>query len=170
MLHWYLVFTKASGESTADENLRRLGYRVYFPRLIQPTLQRGCRIERIAPLFPRYLFLQLDVGYQSLAPARSTLGVASIVRFGSEYAVIPDRVVNGLIQRSDPESGLHRLSHQPLFQPGAAVHIIAGAFDGLEGIFEREAGKERVLVLLNLLGRHVSVRVPAQFVLPDHVW
>ncbi len=38
---------------------------------------------------------------------------------------------------------------------------------GVEGVLECEAGNDRVQVLLNLLGRDVSVRVPAGFVVPS---
>jgi transcriptional antiterminator RfaH len=164
---WYLILTKPSGEETAKVNLERQGYRTYFPRLQQRKLYRGRWVERISALFPRYLFLQLDTGRQSLAPVRSTLGVAATVRFGSEYAIVPATVVDGLIQRADPESGLHELK-RPLFEPGAAVRIMSGAFAGLEGIFEREIGEDRVVVLFKLLGREASVRLPAGFVVPAY--
>jgi hypothetical protein len=35
MLRWYLVHTKPSGEASAELNLTRQGYRVYFPRVVQ---------------------------------------------------------------------------------------------------------------------------------------
>ena len=57
MLHWYLVHTEPSGEAKAELNLRRQGYGVYFPRLIQ-TVRRGGKLrERIVALFPRYFVL-----------------------------------------------------------------------------------------------------------------
>src|SRR5262245_43938276 len=93
---WYLVFTQAQGEQTASINLGRQGYRVYCPRLQRRTLSRGRWIERIVALFPRYLFVQLDAARQSLAPVRSTIGVAGIVRFGAEPALVPQGMVDAL--------------------------------------------------------------------------
>lgn len=43
---------------------------------------------------------------------------------------------------------------------------MAGAFEGLQGIFERDAGNERVVVLLKLLGQDAVVRVPGRFLTP----
>jgi transcriptional antiterminator RfaH len=165
-LRWFLVCAKPSAESTAQINLERQGYRVYYPRLLRPTLYRGRWIDRIVSLFPRYLFVQLDAAAQSLSPVRSTLGVANIVRFGSEVAVVPGAVVDGLIRCADPQTGLHKLSPGPIFKPGAAVRVIAGAFEGFQGIFERDVGSERVVILLRLLGQDASVRVPGRFVVP----
>jgi len=163
MLRWYLIHTKVSGEMAAQTNLERQGYEVYLPRLVQSARMGGRWRTRVTPLFPRYLFLGLDEGRQSLRPVHSTIGVAAVVRFGSKYTTVADLVLQELRDREDPETGLHRLNQAPL-SPGAAVRITAGAFGGLEGIFERPEGTERVLVLLQLLGQQASVRLPCEFV------
>ncbi len=162
---WFLISTKPCSEATAKANLERQGYRVYLPQLLQPRLVRGRWIDRITALFPGYLFLQLVIGSESLSPVRSTLGVSAPVRFGSEYAIVPAHVVNTLINRADPDSGLHRLTRR-LFEPGSLVRVIAGSFAGLEGVFERETGEDRVVVLFNLLGRETPLRMPAGCVAP----
>jgi transcriptional antiterminator RfaH len=169
MRRWYLVQTKPSSETIAQTNLLRQGYEVYLPRLLQPVRRAGRWRDRIVALFPRYLFVRLIEGSQSLSPVRSSVGVASVVRFGFRYAEVPDRIVSDLKSRSDPDSGLHRMQRPTLFTPGARVRITTGAFDGLEGVFEREVGADRVDVLLQLLGQEASVRVPAGFVVPECV-
>ena len=168
MLRWYLVHTKPSRESLAEENLRRQGYRVHLPRMVHSVRRAGQWRESIAPLFPRYLFLQLHEGRQALSPVRSSVGVAGIVRFGASYAIVADEIMRELRLREDPETGLHRLIMRPHLARGAAVHITTGPFEGLEGVFEREAGCDRVVVLLNLLGQDAQVRVHADFVLPGY--
>lgn len=165
LLQWFLVLTKPAAENLAKLNLERQGFRVYYPRLLRPSLCRGRWKDRIVSLFPRYLFVQLDVSCQSLAPVRSTVGVASIVCFGSRTAVVPDAIIEALMCRADPQSGLHELQH-PVFEAGAAVRVIAGAFAGLEGIFEREEGHGRVIILFQLLGREARVNLSAGIVAP----
>ena len=81
-MRWYLIHTKPTREVAAEVNLQRQGYQVYYPRLLRPTLVNGRWIDRVASLFPRYLFLRLAVGRQAMGPVRSTVGVANIVRFG----------------------------------------------------------------------------------------
>lgn len=160
MLRWYLIHTKPSGEPLAESNLSRQGYEVYLPRLAQAVRRGGEWRDRIAALFPRYMFLRLNEGTQALNPVRSTVGVTGIVRFGSRFTTVPDQVVATLRARADPDTGLHRLSRRGQPAPGASVRIGGGLFDGLEGVFEREAGSDRVIVLLKLLGQDVSVCVP----------
>ena len=52
--------------------------------------------------------------------------------------------------------------------PGARVRIIAGPFEGLEGVFQRESGSERAIVLLSVLGQTASVGVAVGSVVPRH--
>jgi transcriptional antiterminator RfaH len=167
MVRWYLIYTKPKQEAVAEMNLLRQGYEVYYPRLLAPSRIRGCWVDRVTSLFPRYLFLRLAVGHQTLAPVRSTLGVASIVRFGIEYTVVPDTIVDHLRMCADSETGLHRLHSRAVCEPGSNVRIAAGVFDGLQGVFERESGDERVVLLLGLFGRDTPVQLPSAFVLPQ---
>jgi transcriptional antiterminator RfaH len=122
-------------------------------------------VDRVEPLFPRYLFLQIDVEEQSVAPVRSTVGVTDIVRFGAEYATVLDKIVQELMNRAEPETGLHRL-RKPLFERGVHVRVSEGAFSGLDGVFECYEGEERVLILLEMLGRQTRVRIPIDQVVP----
>jgi transcriptional antiterminator RfaH len=154
-------------ETVAEINLQRQGYQVYYPRLSRPTRVRGHWADQITSLFPRYLFLRLSLGDQAMGPIRSTVGVANIVRFGCEYPVVPDAVVENLRVRADTQTGLHRLHRDTPFEPGCHVRIVAGVFEGLEGVFQRESGVDRVMLLLGLLGRETLVQVPAGFVSPQ---
>jgi transcriptional antiterminator RfaH len=166
MLHWYLIHTKPAREAVAEVNLLRQGYEVYYPRLLRPTRHRGRWTDRVASLFPRYLFLRLAVGRQAMGPVRSTVGVANIVRFGYDYTVVPDAVIANLRMRADSETGLHRLQGRAPIMPGSNVRVVGGVFDGLEGVFQRESGVERVVLLLGLLGRDTFVQLPAALILP----
>jgi transcriptional antiterminator RfaH len=171
MLRWYLVHTKPSAESVAQRNLERQGYEVYLPRLLQRVLAGRQVRERIVSLFPRYLFLRLCEGAQALAPVRSSIGVSGIVRFGGDYAVVPEKVVRDIRSRADPQTGLHRLALRAPLTAGTAVRLMMSPFSGLEGVFDREDGTQRSIVLLKLLGHEIPVRVSAAYILPrDSAW
>ncbi len=165
MSAWYAVLCKPRREEVAEANLRRQGYRVCLPRLATQRRRNGKWIDAVEPLFPRYLFVAAANERQNLAPVRSTVGVSNIVRFGAEYATVPDQIVQGLIGRADPQTGLHRL-RQPLFVRGAHVGVSGGPLDGLDGVFERYEGEDRVLILLEFLGHETRVRIPIDRVVP----
>jgi transcriptional antiterminator RfaH len=164
MRRWYLIHSKLGAEREAQLHLQRQQYQTYLPRLLQRVRRRGQLRMQVAPLFPRYLFLQLDEGRECLAPVRSTSGVADVVRFGGRFATVPDRIIEALRAREDPETGLHSLCLPARLTPGTHVRIEAGAFAGLEGVFGRAEGGERVVVLLTLLGQEREVHLPAEVV------
>lgn len=166
MRRWYVVHTKPLGEETARLNLERQGYHVYFPQL-QKSSRRKSRGLDVVPLFPRYVFLHLDEGLQSLKPAHSTLGVTTVVRFGLRYAIVPDGVITTLRSRAEADTGLHRLRLPGPLARHTPVTVTGGPFESLEGVFERSEGHERVLIFLELLGREALVQVPADMIVPS---
>ncbi len=168
MQRWYLVRTKPNAEATALRNLERQAYEAYLPRLSQVLPWRGQWRDRVVPLFPGYLFLAVDEGRQALTPVHSTLGVAGIVRFGASFAIVPDKIVRDLRSFEDPATGLHRLALPDQLAPGTRVLIVTGPFGGLEGVFQRETGEDRAIVLLSVLGQWASVGVPVGSLAPRH--
>jgi transcriptional antiterminator RfaH len=168
MLRWYLVFTKPSSERIAQANLGRQGYEVYLPRVVKTVRRNRSGRGYIVALFPRYLFLRLREGYQVLSPVHSSVGVSAVVHFGSRYVIVPDHVIRSLREREDPVTGLHRLADPPPMTLGMPVKVTMGPFDGLEGVFEREEGAQRVVVFLKLLGQDVPVHTPSDFIMPSY--
>ena len=166
MVHWYLVQTKPAQEVTAQGHLERQGYETYLPRVAHATKRRGRWHSRIEALFPGYLFLSPGECRLSLGPVRSTVGVLKLVRFGTEYATVPESLVAALRDREDADTGLHRLLRPGLPRIGSRVRISSGPFDGLEGVYERSSGDERVVVLLQLLGQDARVCLPIESIFP----
>lgn len=154
---WYLIYTKPRQEELALTNLTRQGYQVYLPRLRHWRKRRGKRVEAIEPLFPRYLFIFLDNQSDNWSPIRSTLGVASLVRFGADPARVPESFVAHL-QARESADGLHEWV-EPELVPGDEVRVAEGPFQGYEGVLLAPSGQERVILLLDLVGREVRTRV-----------
>jgi transcriptional antiterminator RfaH len=154
---WFLIYAKSRQEEVARDNLARQDYCVYLPLAQMHRIKSGRRVAVIQPLFPRYLFIQLDTSSDNWAPIRSTKGVSSLVRFGVEPGRIPDQLIQ-LLQQSESESGLHDWV-EPEFAAGQAVCVMDGSMRGYEGIFIAKSGKERVLVLLDILGRQVRTQL-----------
>jgi transcriptional antiterminator RfaH len=69
---------------------------------------RGRYRSLVEPMFPRYLFIQLDDEGDDWGPIRSTIGVANMVRFGMMPARVPDGLVQLLRGRED-EQGVQSL-------------------------------------------------------------
>jgi transcriptional antiterminator RfaH len=158
---WFLIYAKPRQEQVAKLQLERQGYVVYLPLTHQERRRAGKRVTVVEALFPRYLFICLNTSTDDWGPIRSTIGVSSLVRFGMEPARVPDALIE-LLRSRESESGFHHWA-EPKFRSGQSVRVTEGAMRGYEGIFVARSGRERALVLLDILGRQVRARVtPAQ--------
>lgn len=162
--HWYLVYCKPRQETVARENLARQGYETYLPFMRDARRRQGRRVSVIAPMFPRYLFVHLSSQTDNWGPIRSTLGVVSIVRFGREAARVPDSLMAALRSREDTQ-GIQILPIEE-YKPGSRVRITQGSFAGYEGIFQAASGRDRVTVLLEVLGREARTTVDTASIEP----
>lgn len=106
----------------------------------------------IEPLFPRYLFIKLKLEEDDIAPIRSTRSVIGLVRFNMEPASLPSGFIEELNRLVDPNVGYH-VSRRPLFRIGDFVKILEGPFAGCAGVYQKDVGKKRALLLLDFLGR-----------------
>src|SRR6185437_9336663 len=123
---WYVVQTQVNREATAAQNLRRQGYEVYLPRYLRRR-RHARKVDFAAkPLFPRYMFVAIDMAAQRWRAIQSTFGVARLVCNGDDPALVPDGVVSALKARED-ERGLIKMDTRPPFASGDKVRVLAGA-------------------------------------------
>jgi len=152
---WYVAHAKPRQEELAQEHLLRQGYGVYLPKLkVLRYLSRGPKVGFEA-LFPRYLFFRPNGSNHSIAPVRSTLGVASIVRFGGVPALLPLHTLERIrtFERERNAADLFDLSG---LKCGKRVIVNSGPLSGLHGLVAM-VSRERVIVLMRLLGEETRV-------------
>jgi transcriptional antiterminator RfaH len=161
VLQWYAVQTQAHAEQKAAWHLRNQGFLTYLPCYLKRVRHARRASERARPLFPRYLFLAMDIATARWRAIRSTIGVTALVLQGERPAAVPQAVIDEIRAREDA----HGLVVMPVVPPvgrGEAVRINHGALTGQTGIFECCGDDERVVVLLELLGRQVRIRLPVE--------
>jgi transcriptional antiterminator RfaH len=95
---WYTAFTQPNGETRAAMHLRNQGFPTYLPRF------RRCRNGRqpdkvVAPLFPRYIFLGIDLDRQRWRSVNGTIGVTHLVCHGGRPTTIDQSIVAAIACR-----------------------------------------------------------------------
>lgn len=157
---WYVVHTQPNGEGRAERNLQQQGFATYVPRYLRKR-RHARRTETVArPLFPRYLFVALDLARDRWRSIYSTFGVAQLVGAADEPRPVPCGVVEEIRAR-EGEHGFVMLGLPAGLAPGSKVRLIDGVFADACGVLERIADERRVAILLQLLGREVRVFVSA---------
>ncbi len=82
--------------------------------------------------------------------------MARLVCNGDDPAPVPPDVVAAL-QRREDSAGFVKLERRQQFAPGERVRVVDGVFADNLGLFEGMADRERVAILLDLLGRKVRI-------------
>jgi len=163
---WFAIQTIVGKEYSARQQFERQAFETYLPGILQRCSHAGKVRWQERPFFPGYLFLHLAPDEQRWTTIRSTRGAIGATRFGNYYPPAPDAVIRALQARQD-DSGLITLPSsgpEAPFQHGARLRVMGGPMSDIEAIFQRMKGRDRVLVLMNLLGRQSKVELPVDLV------
>lgn len=159
MTRWHVAYTQPLAETRAAQELRQQGFDAFLP-LCRRLRRHARRTESVLrPMFPRYLFVAIDLQSQPWRSVNGTRGVVHLVRQGDRPAAVPAGVVESLRARADA-SGAVPLAALAAFEPGQRLVVADGPFAGHVGRYEAMTEGDRVILLLDLLGRSVPVAVP----------
>ena len=160
MKSWFALYTQPSKELLAQRHLQEQGFDVYLPRF--KKIRRHARKTEtiLAPLFPRYLFVGIDLEHDRWRSINGTRGVSYLLTNGDQPISIPLSIIEKLKKQEDSEGALP-ITSLITFLKGDSVRIIEGAFENQIALFEKLDDKQRVQLLLNLLGQTVKVTLPS---------
>ena len=167
-LRWYLVQCKPNAAQIAIRNLENQSFGTFLP-LQEITKRKGKIFQRqIRPLFPGYLFVQI---YPSQGPWRqvnSTRGVSRLVRLGAEPSLVPNEIVEALIERCDNQSILRQTSEtqSSQFHASNQARVTQGPFSGFIATISDIAPGNRINILIEILGQTTKVAINADALQP----
>lgn len=160
---WYVVQTQVNAEVKAARNLVRQGFEIYLPRYLKRR-SHARKIEKVAaPLFPRYLFVRVEMETQRWRSIQSTFGVSRLVTNGPDPAPVAPEVLH-ILRAKEDQSGFIAMDRRPSFAVGDKIRVLAGTFADMVGLFDGLGDRERVAVLLDLLGQKVRVSMDADMI------
>ena len=157
MKRWYVAHTRPQAEARAREHLLHQGFEAWLPEYRKQRRHARRTDQVLRPLFPRYLFVHLDLDAERWRSVLGTAGVQHLVG-GDPPTPLADAVIDLLKSRVDAE-GLVPVSPALSLKPGDAVRIADGPLADLEGFFLDIDEKDRVAILLRLMGRTLRVQV-----------
>lgn len=165
--YWFCLKTQPKHEKLAAQFLRsRMGLEVFSPAIrFQRVTVTGKKWFEEA-LFPGYIFgkFAYRANHRQVA---SSMGVSKIVAFGGNPAVVGEGII-GELRRFVRDNEV--IEVVPEVMPGDEVTVLEGPFKGLRAVVTRiMPAKERVAVLLELLGTQREVEVGLDRVVPGKV-
>jgi transcription antitermination factor NusG len=156
---WYGLRTRSNQEKIVAAILESKGYEQYLPLYRQRRRWSDRVVTTQVPLFPGYVFCRFDT--QRRLPVISTLGVVSIIGFGSDPEPIPDHEIEAIERIL--QSGAGAEPH-PFLRVGQRVRVSQGALKDVEGILVRKKSDLRLVVSVSILQRSVSVEIDSSWI------
>jgi transcriptional antiterminator RfaH len=166
-LLWFCLKTQPKHEKLAAQFLRsQASLEVFCPMLrFQRATVSGKKWFEEA-LFPGYIFARFPYRTHFRLVA-SSMGVTKVVGFGGQPAVVGEEIIEELREFARDNEVVEIA---PQVAPGDEVTVLDGPFKGLRAVVTRiMPAKERVAVLLDLLGTQREVEVTLGRVVPGKV-
>lgn len=162
---WYCVRTKPKHERLSSASLRsEMGLEVFCPFIRFEKARSTGRTWVTEAMFPCYIFARFPYAsdYRRVQAAR---GVTNIVSFGGEPAAVSSDIITDLRSAVQDEE---IITIEPDIEVGEEVNVVHGPFKGLRAVVTRiMPARQRVAVLLEVLGMEREVEVEIRTVLPD---
>ena len=162
-LRWYLAQCKPNAAQIAVRNLENQSFGTFLP-LQEITKRKGKIFQRqIRPLFPGYLFVQIDPDQGPWRQVNSTRGVARLIRLGAEPSVVPNEIVEALMARCDKRSILRQTSEIQSSQlhSGIQAQVTQGPFSGFVATISDIEPNNRINILIKIMGQTTKVEISA---------
>lgn len=157
-MRWFVVYTQPLKETVAKQHLEEQGYDVYLP-MFKKTRRHARRIDEVLqPLFPRYLFVGLDLKLDAWRAVNGTRGVAYLLLNDGHPLGISTSIIEEL--KILENNGVVPIECVSAFTKGENLRVVDGVFKDQVAVFQRMGDKQRVQLLLNFLGRDTRITVP----------
>lgn len=151
---WYAIQHKPAQGDRALAHLQNQGVSCFYPKVEVERICGGKRCRRLEPLFPGYLFVNLDDANPVWSRLRSTRGVLRVVGFGNRPAPIEDDVIDHI------RASVATVAAHGGIRPGQTIELEEGPFKGLQAVFQAYDGEERAIVLISFMQSRQRIRVP----------
>ncbi|HYA72073.1 MAG TPA: transcription termination/antitermination NusG family protein [Roseiarcus sp.] len=151
---WYVAHTPPHKEAVATMHLGEQGFRTFLPRRLKNIRHARTMRTILAPVFPRYLFLILNLDRDRWLSVNGTRGISRLIMVSGRPVPVPSGIVETLIAASDPAG---KVKYAPGVAKGEKVRLVAGPFADCLGVIECLNDSGRVSLLLKIMNREVRV-------------
>lgn len=160
MITWCVAHTQPSKELMAQQHLLDQGYEVYIPRFKKIFRHARKVEEKLVPLFPRYIFVGMDLSSVRWRRVNGARGVSHLLMSNDlNPAKVPTRIIDDL-RAQEIGDGSVPVASLVNFVKGEKVRIVEGAFTEQMAIFESMDDNSRVQLLLTFMGREMTMTLP----------
>jgi transcriptional antiterminator RfaH len=155
--NWYLAQCKPNAERMATQNLSNQGFNSFLP-LQKLTNRRAQTFQTpLRPLFPGYLFVEINASNANWRKINSTRGIIRLVRFGLYPCPVLAEVMQSLFANCN-EGNIFE-PHEML-KAGDKIQVTQGPFTGFAAKIAKINSNKRIYMLLEIMGQTSTIAIP----------
>ena len=158
-LLWYVAHTRPRREKKLVEQCQRQSIATTLPCYSSAHKYRGKTVVFLKPLFPGYVFLQLEPVQKAFVYQNDH--VANLLEVFDQQTF--QRQLHDILLALESRVGV-RLA--PAISAGTRVRIKVGPLQGIEGWVEDRHGMTTVLLRLDFINQAAAVKVDADWLEP----
>lgn len=169
---WFVISSVPAKEYRVRDRLEKQGWQTWLPECVVERKHKryhGLINRSRGPLFPGYLFVRFDLNLAQWRMIEEVDGVERLLRNGIFPRALPIDDVERLQKLCEADGGaLVIKAGMPRRQylAGETVRVIGGPFEGFEAIVDSPDAKDRINILLDILGGTRVIAVPEALVEP----
>lgn len=146
--HWVVIYTKARAERKAVESLCDAGYEAFLP-LRRERRKWSDRYKVVeVPVLPSYVFVRIPV--RNVPKLYGTRGMAYVVKFGNEFAVVPEQQIEALRIMMQKEMPV-KIQHTSSLKRHANVRVTGGELKGYTGTVVKDCSDGNFSINIEVL-------------------
>jgi len=154
---WLVVRYKINEHLRFKRNLLNQNFEFYIPRIFTNSQKVNNKNHeaKVEVLFPGYGFVRMS--QINIHALRYTLGLINIVRFGDQYAIAANSIINQL-KELEASSKMQPFTINQISK-GNKVTVNSGPFKGYIAKILATPAKDRANILITFLGAQRSITV-----------
>ena len=153
--HWYAIHVRSRQEKKVHQILLNKGVQSSLP-LIKTIRKWSDRKKKVMiPLFKGYVFIQIDFAKDKVNILK-TDGVVKFVGIRDKPSKIPYKEIHWIHKMAE-ESNI--VQNEKEISMGQKVRVMAGPFQGMEGVVMTHRNKSRILICIGSIMQAVSIEI-----------
>ena len=153
---WFVVRIKTNSYELAIRNLKRQGFKTFFPKMQITKKKQNKFINKDVPVFPGYIFISINTQSVNWTKINNTYGVSNILVFNKKPYEISSELIMAFKIRY--EANIDLTSKQSLHK-GDIIRFNSGPFVDLLAKIENIDKKNRIWVLLEGIGEYRKLKL-----------
>ena len=159
---WCVLAVKPQKERFVEQQLVHSGFCIAVPRYVK-YIRHARSVKRVrAPLFPGYIFIELDRDTSSWREVNWVSGAIGLILADGKPSALAIDFVDSFIANMDGD-GVVKFAQT--LEIGDRVQAIGGPFDRMKGRLIEMSDQDRVTVLFDSIDRKIETALPRAAVL-----